>query len=327
MADRRDARDGDGEPDPQEEPSRRAPGAGSRTGQSLSRSGSSRRSRSASAAPAMSATSTPARPKCSRASDRAKSNGWRMERTTSARNQASSPVLSIRRRAYGSGATPSRSAARLTKKTTPASGGRLVFAFGAFAGPSYRPHFRPRCGRSHKSVTKCSYINNPLEPADLCGPLPPRASSIDLKDSEHFMQPDHDTSSDVGAGSFCSVPRNLTVLHPAMVASSRGQCRNESNFGRGHARSFSDGCVTGRGAGAGRPSHRATTTPPHRHPAAAAASTSNATALRRSDRRTISGREARLRARPGCGSSRSGPRCPSRSSPFARIRTTRRCHR
>ena len=27
-----------------------------------------------------------------------------------------------------------------------------------------------------------------------CGPLPPGASSIDLKDSEHFMKPDHDTS-------------------------------------------------------------------------------------------------------------------------------------
>ena len=153
----------------------------------------------ASAAPAMSATSTPARPKCSRASDRAKSNGWRMERTTSARNQASSPVLSIHSERIGSGATAFAECSTVDKKTTPASGGRLVFALVAFAGPSYRPHFRPRCGRSHRSVIRCSYINKPLEPADQCGPLPPRASSIDLKDSEHLMQPDHDTSSDVGA--------------------------------------------------------------------------------------------------------------------------------
>src|SRR5687767_6912329 len=153
----------------------------------------------ASAAPAMSATRTPARPKCSRASDRAKSNGWRMERRTSARNQASSPVLSIHSERMGRGATAFADCSTDHKKTTPASGGRLVFAFGAFADPSYRPHFRPRCGQSHKSVIKCSYINNPLEPADLCGPLPPRASSIDLKDSEHLMQPDHDTSYDVGA--------------------------------------------------------------------------------------------------------------------------------
>jgi hypothetical protein len=27
-----------------------------------------------------------------------------------------------------------------------------------------------------------------------CGPLPPRASSINLEDSEQFVQPDHDTS-------------------------------------------------------------------------------------------------------------------------------------
>src|SRR5687768_8002784 len=174
----------------------------------------------ASAAPAMSATSTPARPKCSRASDRAKSNGWKMERSTSARNQASSPVLSIPVERMGSGAPLSPSAARLTKKTTPASGGRLVFAFDAFADPSYRPHFRPRCGRSRRSVIRCSYINNPLEPADLRGPLPPRASSIDLKDSEHLMQPDHDTSSDVGARPFllrsaehhCSTPAHEGVV-------------------------------------------------------------------------------------------------------------------
>ena len=94
----------------------------------------------------------------------------------------------------------SPNAARFTKKTTPASGGRLLFALLPFALPSYRPHFRARCGRPHGSVVLLFRIKNRSATLVRCGPLPPGASSIDLKDSEQFVQLDHDTSSDVGAG-------------------------------------------------------------------------------------------------------------------------------
>jgi hypothetical protein len=37
-------------------------------------------------------------------------------------------------------------------------------------------------------------MNDPLIAPAGRSPLPPRASSIDLEDSEHLVQPDHDTS-------------------------------------------------------------------------------------------------------------------------------------
>jgi len=145
----------------------------------------------------------------------------------------------------------------------------------SFALPSYRPHFWARCGRPHGSVVLLFRIKNRSAPLDRSGPLPPGASSIDLKDSEQFVQPDHDTSSDVGAGSFCSVPRNTPVLHPRMGGASRGQGYGyflvavigyfrRAGFGRsGRTSSISGERAEDRGSGAERSSRRATMT--HRH--------------------------------------------------------------
>src|ERR1700716_1674488 len=54
-----------------------------------------------------------------------------MERRISPRNQANSPVFSIRSERTRVGGERAPSAAQFTKKTTSASGGRLLFAFGA----------------------------------------------------------------------------------------------------------------------------------------------------------------------------------------------------
>src|SRR6266702_5447201 len=87
------------------------------------------------------------------------------------------------------------------KKTTPASGGRLVFAFGFLRAPKLQASLPAEMWAiTPKKGDQVLRHQNRSGALERCGPIPPRASSIDLKDSEHLMQPDHDTSSDVGAG-------------------------------------------------------------------------------------------------------------------------------
>src|SRR6266566_7036620 len=79
---------------------------------------------SESAIPDPTTMSTPARPKCSRASDLAKERGRKIDRRTSPRNQASSPVDSTGGD-YGKPSTRFRN--KEHKKATPVSGGRPRF--------------------------------------------------------------------------------------------------------------------------------------------------------------------------------------------------------
>src|SRR5438093_4728812 len=174
-----------------------------------------------------------------------------MERRISPRNQASSPVFSI--------------CSEGTNKTAPVSGGRVVFAFGCLRGPELQASLPDKMWAITKRCDQVLRHQNRSGALERCGPLPPRASSIDLKDSEHLVQPDHDTSSDVGARPcllrsaehLCSTPaQGGRVKRPNVVT-------RATHFpvatGSGVA---SAECATNRGSGAERPSRRATTTPP-----------------------------------------------------------------
>src|SRR5436309_4422603 len=186
-----------------------------------------------------------------------------MERRISPRNQASSHVFSI--------------CSEGTNKTTPASGGRLVFAFGCLRGPELQASLPAKMWAITQRCDQVLRHQNRSGALERCGPLPPRASSIDLKDSEHLVQPDHDTSSDVGARPcllrsaehLCSTPGyGGRVKRPMSCRvikgyspDGRGSGPPGQTFSVATAPSVASAeCAIDRGSGAERPSRRATTT-------------------------------------------------------------------
>src|SRR4030088_365710 len=142
-----------------------------------------------------------------------------MERRISPRNQANSPVLSIHSEPTGVGDERAPTAAKVTKKTTSASGGRLLFALGALRATELQASLPAEMWAITQKCDQVLRHQNRSAALERCGPLPSRASSIDLKDSEQFVQPDHDTSSDVGAG-------------PSLLRSAEHDCSTPARGGR-----------------------------------------------------------------------------------------------
>src|ERR1700687_2307759 len=142
-----------------------------------------------------------------------------MERRISPRNQANSPVFSIRSERTGVAGERAASAAQFTKKTTSASGGRLLFASDALRATELQASLPAKMWAITRSCDQVLRHQNRSAALERCGPLPSRASSIDLKDSEQFVQPDHDTSSDVGA-------------RPSLLRSAEHACSTPARGGR-----------------------------------------------------------------------------------------------
>src|SRR3981081_2232585 len=142
-----------------------------------------------------------------------------MERRISPRNQANSPGFSIRSERTRGGGERAPSAAQFTKKTTSASGGRLLFALGALRATELQASLPAEMWAITQTCDQVLQHQNRSAALVRCGPLPSGASSIDLKDSEQFVQPDHDTSSDVGA-------------RPSLLRSAEQHCSTPALGGR-----------------------------------------------------------------------------------------------